>query len=110
MSLSRQTDSRESSCKCNGTDRTYVGRGGSVSEEALINALDEGMIRGAGLDVLEEENPILGKNRLLGRSNVIITPHSAFYSEESMEKLQTISGANMGYVLGGRIEKAYETV
>lgn len=87
-----------------------VGRGGSVSEEALINALDKGMIRGAGLDVLEEENPILKTNRLLGRSNVIITPHSAFYSEESMEKLQTISGANMGYVLGGRIEKAYETV
>ena len=47
---------------------------------------------------------------LLGRKNVLITPHSAFYSSESIEKLQTISGANMGYCLCGKYEKTEETV
>lgn len=87
-----------------------VGRGGSVDEKALIRALDSGSIRAAGLDVLESEEPDLKKCGLLHRENVILTPHSAFYSEESIKKLQEISGANMGYVLAGRPEAADETV
>ena len=87
-----------------------VGRGGCVCEEDLIRALDAGLIRGAGLDVLEEENPVLEGNPLLHRDNVIITPHSAFYSAQSVEKLQTISADNMAYYLSGQREKVFEEV
>ena len=87
-----------------------VGRGGSVDEQALVNALNRGWIRGAGIDVLEEENPDLNICSLLRRKNVIITPHSAFYSQESIEKLQRISGANLGYFLAGKNEEITELV
>ena len=87
-----------------------VGRGLSVDEKALVNALDRGLIRGAGIDVLENEDPDLSRCNLLGRQNVIITPHSAFYSQESIEKLQRISGANLGYFLAGKNEEITELV
>ena len=87
-----------------------VGRGKSVDEAALLRALDTGKIRAAGLDVLEAEEPDLEKCGLLGRDNVIITPHSAFYSSESIEKLQLISGANLGYFLAGNPKKIDEIV
>lgn len=82
-----------------------VGRGRCVDEAALQQALDSGKIRAAGLDVLEAEAPDLTSCGLLGRENVILTPHSAFYSAESILKLQRISGANMGYFLAGAQEK-----
>ena len=87
-----------------------VGRGGSVDEEALVDALDRGLIRGAGIDVLEAENPDLVHCKLLGRTNVVLTPHSAFYGRESIEKLQSISGANLGYFLAGKNEEIAELV
>ena len=51
-------------------------RGGVVDEEALISALREGEIAGAGLDVLEQE-PIDMANPLLKMDNVVLTPHVA---------------------------------
>ena len=60
--------------------------------------------------MLEAEEPDLEKCGLLGRDNVIITPHSAFYSSESIEKLQLISGANLGYFLAGNPKKIDEIV
>ena len=51
-------------------------RGGVVDEEALISALREGEIAGAGLDVLEQE-PIDMANPLLKMDNVMLTPHVA---------------------------------
>lgn len=87
-----------------------TGRGGSVDEEALCEALDTGKIRGAGLDVLTDEDPSLEGHPLLGRDNVVITPHSAFYSSESMEKLQIISGSNLAFCLKGEMEKVRKPV
>ena len=87
-----------------------VARGGSVDEQALAEALDRGLIRAAGLDVLEAEEPDLKSCPLLGRKNVILTPHSAFYSGESIEKLQKISGANMGYFLAGKTDQIFSVV
>ena len=75
-----------------------------------MHALDTKQIRAAGLDVLEDENPDLENCSLTGRENVIITPHSAFYSSESIEKLQIISGANMGYYLAGKYNNISEIV
>ena len=62
-----------------------VGRGPIVDEEALVWALDNGEIAAAGVDVLEEEPP--EASPLTGREDVIVTPHSAFYSEQSVTDL-----------------------
>ena len=61
-------------------------RGELVDEMALYTALSEGLIAGAGLDVLESEPP--GQdNPLLKLNNILITGHFAYYSEESREEL-----------------------
>jgi len=56
-----------------------VGRGAVVSESALIRALEEKLIRGAVLDVFEEE-PLPKDSNLWGLPNVLITPHNSAYS------------------------------
>jgi D-3-phosphoglycerate dehydrogenase len=61
-------------------------RGELVDENALYTALSEGLIAGAGLDVLESEPPDRD-NPLLRLDNVLITGHFAYYSEESREEL-----------------------
>jgi len=61
-------------------------RGELVDERALYAALSEGLIAGAGLDVLETEPPS-NDNPLLKLSNVFVTGHFAYYSEESREEL-----------------------
>ena len=59
------------------------GTWGLCSETALARALDEGEIAGAGLDVLKGyASRNLEKTNLCHRPNVILTPHSAFYSKE----------------------------
>jgi len=62
-------------------------RGEVIDEQALYRALVEGKIAGAGLDVLASER-LDPAHPLLGLDQVILTPHSAFYSEESMRELQ----------------------
>ena len=62
-------------------------RGGLVDEEALYDALSRGVIAGAGLDVMEPEPPSLD-NPLLHLDNVIVTAHSANYSQESAVELR----------------------
>ncbi|MBI4320900.1 MAG: C-terminal binding protein [Chloroflexi bacterium] len=61
-------------------------RGGCVDEPGLILALQEGLIAGAGLDVTAKE-PIEPDNPLLGMPNVILTGHSAGYSETAAPEL-----------------------
>lgn len=64
-------------------------RGGLIDEADLVSALDEGLISGVGFDVLSPEPP-MPDNPLLGiqeRPNVIITPHVAWASQESMQVL-----------------------
>ena len=61
-------------------------RGGCVDEPALIRALREGIISGAGIDVTVEE-PIAADNPLITMPNVILTGHSAFYSISSDKEL-----------------------
>lgn len=76
-----------------------VARGSLVDEVALIEALDEGKVIGAGLDVLESENPDLSDNPFLKRDNVILTPHSAFYSQDSLNTLQVQTVKNAVAIL-----------
>ena len=58
-------------------------RGGVVVEQEMIDAIDSGKISWAYLDVLTDEYPDLNTHPLAGRDNVILTPHVAFYSQES---------------------------
>lgn len=61
-------------------------RGGVVNEEDLVEALRRGMIKGAGLDVFQNEPPRTD-NPLLKMHNVILTPHSAALTRECVVKM-----------------------
>lgn len=67
-------------------------RGSIVDQNALEDALEQRAVGGAGIDVLETEPPT-GEERLLKLSNAIVTPHIAWYSEESHRQNQ-IDGMN----------------
>jgi len=65
-------------------------RGGLVDHAALVRALDAGQLAGAALDVTEPE-PLPPDHPLRSRPDVILTPHVAFHSIESMARLQTLA-------------------
>jgi D-3-phosphoglycerate dehydrogenase len=75
-------------------------RGPVVDEAALARALDAKQIAGAALDVMEQEPPV--NSPLFGRDNVILTPHTSFYSVESLEDLQTKAAEEVVRVLTGQ--------
>ncbi|MEC7270192.1 MAG: C-terminal binding protein [Pseudomonadota bacterium] len=75
-------------------------RGPLINEKDLIEALDKNEIGGAGLDVVETE-PLPENSPLIGRDNVILAPHTAFYSVEALEELQTKAASDVARVLNG---------
>ncbi|GEL77728.1 C-terminal binding protein [Tenuibacillus multivorans] len=77
-------------------------RGPVIDKQALIQALQKGEIAGAGLDVLEVE-PIESGNPLLNMDQVILNPHSAFYSVESEVDLKRKAAQNIVDVLSGKL-------
>ncbi len=78
-------------------------RGPIIDEAALAAALDAKEIAGAALDVMTQEPP--GSSPLFGRSNVIITPHTSFYSTEALVELQTKATQEVVAVLSGKAPK-----
>jgi glycerate dehydrogenase len=76
-------------------------RGGLVVENDLKEALENGIIAGAGLDVLQTEPPTEG-SVLLGIKNCIITPHNAWASFESRQRLMHITLQNVKAFLRGK--------
>ena len=77
-------------------------RGPLVDEDALIAALDSGHLGGAALDVVATE-PLAANSKLIGRDNVILTPHTAFYSVEALDELQTKCASDVARVLCGEL-------
>jgi D-3-phosphoglycerate dehydrogenase len=75
-------------------------RGGIVDTDALVGALQEGQLAGAGLDVLEQE-PIHPESPLLRMEQVIVTPHAAWYSEEGRSDLKRQAAEEAVRVLRG---------
>jgi len=76
-------------------------RGSVVDEPALIKALQEKWIAGAGVDVFEKE-PVDADNALPKMDNVIVTPHTAFYSDMALKRLRTSVGQEAARVLCGK--------
>lgn len=77
-------------------------RGGLVDVGALREALASGHLGGAALDVLETEPPPPG-DPLLARPDVIVTPHAAFYSRDSVAELQRKAAEQVVAALAGRV-------
>lgn len=81
-----------------------TGRGGLVDEEALVDALKQGEIRGAGVDVFTDE-PADESNSLIANMhlpNLLLTPHVAWGSDSSIQNLATILIDNIGAFIEGR--------
>jgi D-3-phosphoglycerate dehydrogenase / 2-oxoglutarate reductase len=68
-------------------------RGGLIDEDALAEALREGRLMAAGLDVYAEEPPAAA-HALLALENVVLSPHSAALTEECAERMAVISAQN----------------
>ncbi len=76
-------------------------RGGLIQEADLKEAIENGIIAGAGLDVLSQEPPVNG-NILFGVKNCIITPHNAWASREARQRLLDETVENVRAVLNGK--------
>lgn len=78
-----------------------VARGGLVNEADLADALNKGIIAGAGLDVVAHE-PMLPDNPLLTAANCIFTPHIAWASLAARKRLMGIVASNIASFLEGK--------
>lgn len=77
-----------------------VARGGLVHEADLADALNRGVIAGAGLDVVAVE-PMLPDNPLLTAANCVFTPHIAWASLAARKRLMNIVAGNIAAFIGG---------
>ncbi|GAA0433784.1 hypothetical protein GCM10008983_07950 [Lentibacillus halophilus] len=75
-------------------------RGGTVDESALLSALKNKTIAGAGIDVFEQEPPNTN-NELFSLENIIVTPHSAALSKEGARKMSLHAAKQIDQVLKG---------
>lgn len=80
-------------------------RGPEVNQKDLYEALTEKWIAGAALDVMENEPPIEEDKKLIELPNVIVTGHSAFYTDESKEDQLIMTAKEVGSILRGEIPK-----
>ena len=82
-----------------------TGRGPLVDEAALADALNEGRIMAAGVDVLQEEPPRNG-SPVLNARNCYITPHIAWATKAARERLLNIAVANVKAFMEGKPQNA----
>ena len=86
-----------------------VGRGGVVDEDALVDALRSGHLRGAALDVFTQE-PLLPESPLWELDNVIISPHTSALSRHENERIIELFADNLGrYLRGDELRSRIDT-
>lgn len=78
-----------------------TGRGDAIVESALIQALEDGTVAGAALDVFENEPDV--SQRLLELPNVLLTPHTAALSPESIHAMMSSAVSSVEHVLDGGV-------
>lgn len=103
-------------------------RGGLIETQALVDGLEKGILRGAGMDVLEGENYIREERELLAdefiekadlktqvldhvlldRDDVLVTPHNAFNSREALTEILGTTGANITAFFAGTPQNIVE--
>ena len=81
-----------------GTVLVNTARGSLIDEAAVAAALREGRLAGVALDVTDPE-PLSSKSELRSLSGVILTPHAAFYDEDSLIRLQKLASEEAGRAL-----------
>ena len=80
-------------------------RGGIINENDLDKALKENVIFGAGLDVFEKE-PVDKNNPLLSNKKVLLSPHSATFTDECKSRLSLETTKNIIDFFGNKIDKS----
>ncbi|XP_017285694.1 C-terminal-binding protein 2a isoform X2 [Kryptolebias marmoratus] len=80
-----------------------IARGGLVDEKALAQALKEGRIRGAAMDVHESEPFSFSQGPLKDAPNLICTPHTAWYSEQASLEMREAAATEIRRAITGRI-------
>ena len=75
-------------------------RGGLVDESALVSALQSGKLAGAGLDVFAAE-PVTGDSAVLQLSNVVVTPHVAWLTRDTLERSLVVAIDNARRLIAG---------
>lgn len=83
-------------------------RGGVVDSAVLADALNEGRLAGAGIDVFEIEPPIAEEHPLCHAKNTVLTPHIAFASKEALEARADIVFANLWKYFAGEPQNVVE--
>ena len=81
-------------------------RGELIDTDALVKALESGQVSGAGLDVIENTPPLPDGHLFLKMSNVILTPHSAWFSGGALHSLQRLAAMEVARVLRGEKAKS----
>lgn len=89
-------------------------RGALIDSEALLEALNNGTVKGAGLDVYEEESDLFFEDNsdtlikddvlslLVSKPNVLLTSHQAFLTQEALEAIAKVTLANLDAFFEGR--------
>lgn len=83
-------------------------RGGVVDSAALVKALNDGKLAGAGIDVFETEPPIAEEHPLCYAKNTVLTPHVAFASKEALEERADIVFDNLWKYFAGEPQNVVE--
>ncbi|PIC80002.1 phosphoglycerate dehydrogenase family protein [Sporosarcina sp. P18a] len=80
-------------------------RGQVVNEDAIVHAIDSGKMAYYAADVLQEEDPNLQTHPFVQRENIILTPHIAYYSQESLREATAECAMNVKHFAEGDYSK-----